>query len=261
MEEIQLKNNPGLSKQAVYKSISKGDEWLFQAHSETDYSELTTSAFENTVKEYSIFLAKKHMDLIDEDLDELELLELFRSQQLKDDSISSQEISLNQRISKESRLVEVGNLPGLFSVRGTKNRRIKTNITPGNYHFVTTSNKNNGVASTSKVFEEKGNVITVDSATEGKAFYQEFEFVGSDHVEVLKPIGFQLNRLRAMFIVTMLNFNAFRYGYGRKRSQERMKTEKILLPINSTSSNELVDWQFAEDFIKSLPYSSNLDRT
>ncbi len=123
------------------------------------------------------------------------------------------------------------------------------------YFYVTTSNKNNGVSCTSRIWEEEGNVITVDSATEGKAFYQEFEFVGSDHVEILSPTDFELNRFRALYVLTLLNFNSFRYGYGRKRAQRRLESEKILLPVDSGG----VNWQFIEEYMKSLPYSSNLE--
>ena len=62
------------------------------------------------------------------------------------------------------------------------------------------------------------------SATEGKAFFQEFNFVGSGHVEVLSPVNFQLDRYRAMYLLTILNFNSFRYGYGQKRAQIKLRT-------------------------------------
>ena len=101
----------------------------------------------------------------------------------------------------------------------------------------------------------RGGVITVDSATDGKAFFQEFDFVGSDHVEVLSPVDFEMNRLRAMYLVTILNFNSFRYGYGRKRAQIRLKSEKLRLPVKLDGN---IDWDFIEELIKSLPYSVNL---
>jgi len=101
-----------------------------------------------------------------------------------------------------------------------------------------------------------GGVITVDSATEGKAFFQEWNFVGSDHVEILSPVNFEIDRFTAMYLVTVLNFNAFRYGYGRKRAQFRLKDEKLLLPMDSRGE---IDWLFIKKYICSLPYSINLE--
>lgn len=124
--------------------------------------------------------------------------------------------------------------------------------------YVTTSNKNNGVSGTSIEVGNKGGVITVDSATEGKSFYQEHDFIGSDHVEVLTPCEFTMNRFRAMFVITMMNFNSFRYGFGRKRAQKRLKTEKILLPIVDKNHNE-IDWELIERYIKQISFSENLN--
>ena len=240
----------------VSKPIAKNDEWLYQAHCDTDYSELSDGLFENATMEYSIFLAKTRLNLLDETLNELDLLNLFRSNQISEGPVTSNRWRLNQNICREFRLICTKTHSGLFSVRGTFERKIRAEIFPGDYFYVTTSNKNNGISGTSSLYKEVGNVISVDSATEGKAFYQEDKFVGSDHVEIISPIGFELNRYRAMFIVTMLNFNSFRYGYGKKRAQIRLKKEKILLPI--AKSGGQVDWNSVEEYIKSLAYSSNL---
>jgi hypothetical protein len=47
----------------------------------------------------------------------------------------------------------------------------------------------------------------------------------------------------------------YRYSYGRKWGIGRMKKTTIKLP---TDNKVEPDWQFMEDYIKSLPYSSNL---
>ncbi len=145
-------------------------------------------------------------------------------------------------------------LSKLFTVRGSKKSYTKNEISFGEFLYITTSNKNNGVCSTSNIYTEKGNVITIDSATDGKAFYQENKFVGSDHVEVLEPINFKLNKYTALFFISLLNSQMFRYGYGRKRSQIRIKKEKLFLPLKDGNPN----FEFMERYIKSLNYSSNL---
>jgi len=146
-------------------------------------------------------------------------------------------------------------LAKLFTVRGSRQSYVKNEISFGEYLYVTTSNKNNGVTCTSNVYTENGNIITIDSATDGKAFYQESKFVGSDHVEVLEPLNFALNKYTALFITSILNLQVFRYGFGRKRSQTRIRQEKLFLPSNQKGEP---DFEFMENYIKSLPYSSSL---
>jgi len=146
-------------------------------------------------------------------------------------------------------------LTKLFNVRGAKRSYTQNEISHGEYLYVTTSNKNNGVASTSSIYTEKGNVITIDSATDGKAFYQEHKFVGSDHVEVLESIDFDLNKYIAMFIISVLNLQLSKYGFGRKRSQKRIQIEKIFLPA---IDDDTPDFEFMENYIKSFSYSSAL---
>ena len=47
----------------------------------------------------------------------------------------------------------------------------------------------------------------------------------------------------------------YRFNYGRKWGIDRMKKSLIKLPVDSDGKP---DWQFMEDYIKSLPYSINL---
>jgi hypothetical protein len=147
------------------------------------------------------------------------------------------------------------NLFDLFNVRGSKSSFVQNEISFGEYLYVTTSNKNNGVAGTSNIYTEEGNVITIDSATDGKAFYQESRFVGSDHVEILEPINFELNKYIALFFVSILNLQIFRYSFGRKRSQTRIRKEKLFLPIDKNGDP---DFKYMENYIKTLNYSQSL---
>ena len=46
-----------------------------------------------------------------------------------------------------------------------------------------------------------------------------------------------------------------KYNFAREISDERLAKEKIKLPVDKKGNP---DWQFMEDYIKSLPYSNNL---
>ncbi len=57
-----------------------------------------------------------------------------------------------------------------------------------------------------------------------------------------------------MFLVTIMNLEKYRYNYGRKCSQTRMKQISIKLP----SKKGQPDFEYMENFIKSLSYSGSI---
>jgi len=146
-------------------------------------------------------------------------------------------------------------LNNLFKIEGSKTTPILDiqEFGFGNFPFVTTSATNNGVEGFYDYFTEKGNILTVDSAVIGYCSYQPFDFSASDHVEKLIP-RFEMDKYIAIFLVTILNKEQYRYNYGRKASQTRLKEREIKLP----SKDGNPDWNFMRDYIKSLPYSTTL---
>lgn len=71
---------------------------------------------------------------------------------------------------------------------------------------------------------------------------------------VLQKVKFEMNAYIALFLQTIINLEQFRYSYGRKFNQDRIRKTKIKLPFK----NNKPDWNFMEEYIKSLPYSVNL---
>ncbi len=143
----------------------------------------------------------------------------------------------------------------LFEITGSRTtpKQDLEEIGKGKYPFVTTQATNNGVEDFYDDYTEDGNVLTIDSAVIGYCSYQAFKFSASDHVEKLIP-KFEMNKYQAMFLVTILNLEQYRYNYGRKASQTRLKKISIQLP----SRDNKPDFEFMENYIKSLPYSVNL---
>ncbi len=140
----------------------------------------------------------------------------------------------------------------LFTVKGTKTtaKKILKNSGYGKYPYVTTRASNNAVDNYYNIFTETGNVLVIDSATIGHATYQENDFSASDHVEKLIP-KFEMNRYIALFLKTIINKEQRRYNYGRKFNQTRIKETVIRLPVK----NNKADFDFMENYIKSIPYS------
>jgi len=146
-------------------------------------------------------------------------------------------------------------LKKLFDIKGSKTTPVSEleEYGVGKYPYVTTQATLNGIDAFFNHYTETGNVLTIDSAVIGYCAYQPLNFSASDHVEKLIP-KFRLNKYVAIFMITILNLEQYRYNYGRKCSQTRLKEINIKLP----SKNNLPDFEFMERYIKSLPYSSSI---
>ncbi|GHV60794.1 hypothetical protein FACS1894195_0180 [Bacteroidia bacterium] len=235
--------------------IKPKDEWTIYAHSKTDYSTLCEGDFINSIADYMIFQAKKDLDILNTDLTESELFLTLNSYFKNEDGV----ITKNKR---NSIVLDFSNwkefeVHKLFEVTGTKTTPLydlETMYGQGDYPYITTRATNNGVAGYYDHTTEKGNILVADSAVIGYVSYQAEDFSASDHVELLMP-KFELNKYIAMFLRTVFMKGSYKYAYGRKFNQDRIRATKLLLPAISDSEP---DWQFMENYIKSLPYSDNI---
>ena len=145
----------------------------------------------------------------------------------------------------------------LFVIR--KGRRLVVSKTPkkGTCPFVSATNKNNGISHMLDLEPiHQGHTITVvyDGNSLAEAFYQSQPYWGVDSVNVLYP-KFDLNPFIAMFLITLMRKEKFRFNYGRKWHKKRMEKSVIKLPVNE---NMKPDWNLMEKFVKSLNYSSGI---
>lgn len=150
-------------------------------------------------------------------------------------------------------------LSHLFNFRkGT--RLIKEDMEEGNVNYLGAISGNNGVRQKISCQESdlyEPNCITVNyNGSVGEAFYQKDPFWASDDVNVLYAKDWwQLNVYRAMFVITIIKANKYKFDYGRKWTMEKMKESTILLPANEDGTP---DWDWMENYIKSLPYSDRI---
>lgn len=152
----------------------------------------------------------------------------------------------------------------------------------GDIPFIGATDSNNGVTSHSdletiaittktgdgnnapmeeKIFE---NCIAVtNNGSVGYAYYQAKPFTCTHDVNPLYLKGHKLTPNIALFLCTLIEKERFRWAYGRKWRPIRMPSSMIKLPAikKMVDGKEVVepDWQFMEDYIKSLPYSKNLE--
>ena len=132
------------------------------------------------------------------------------------------------------------------------------NMNEGGYPYISTSSKNSGIIAYVDEFNHENNKITLSyDGTVGEAFYHTNRFFASEKIAVLDLKNYKLNKYIAMFLTTLIRLEQYRFNYGLKWSIEsRMRKSIINLPVDSFGNP---DWQFMEDYIKSLPYSKNLE--
>jgi type I restriction enzyme M protein len=235
--------------------ITEKDEWIIQAHSQTDYSGLNEGSFIKSIKEYTIFSTKLKLDLLDKDIDELTFSEI-----LNENKISSEEKLKDLDIRKKIGKIKTDwfDIKSIFEVEKGE-RLVEIERVEGDIPLITASSKKNGIVDflAKDVFKDKKkifeNKITIDMFF--NVFYHNFEYFSDDNVHTLIPKFDADNLYKSLFLLTILKESGYKYAYGRQLRIKRLELEKIKLPIDKKGNP---DWEFMEDYIKSLPYSSNL---
>lgn len=147
-------------------------------------------------------------------------------------------------------------LGDLFDIR--KGLRLtKADMLPGNTPYIGASDGNNGVtAYIGQSPIHKGNTISLSyDGSIGEAFYQPMPYWASDAVNTLYPKDFELTPAIGLFICTLIRQEKYRFSYGRKWTQERMRESIIKLPVTKHGKPDF-DWM--DQYIKNLPYSSQI---
>jgi hypothetical protein len=145
------------------------------------------------------------------------------------------------------------NISDLF--RAERGRRLtKENRICGDIPLITAGETNEGLANYIANDEMKiyHDAITIDMFC--NCVYRDYEFACDDNILVL-TINNAVSKYVKLFLSTIIEYDKYRYDYGRQYRLKNFKKHKIKLPIDTKG---LPDWQFMEDYIKSLPYSKEI---
>jgi len=137
-------------------------------------------------------------------------------------------------------------------------RLVKADMVSGDVNYLGAISENNGVREKIETDHfQRPNCITVNyNGSVGEAFYQSEPFWASDDVNILYAKDFwKMNKYIAMFLITVIKANRYRFGYGRKWTLEKMKETNIKLP---SQTDGMPDFIYMENYIKSLPYSDRI---
>lgn len=112
-------------------------------------------------------------------------------------------------------------------------RLTKENMTFGDLNFLGAIQGKNGVRE--KINAEplfQGNCISVNynGCGVGEAYYQKEPFWASDDVNILFLRGHEMNEALAMFFITVIRTEKYRFSYGRKWNKSQMEETVIKLP-------------------------------
>jgi len=149
-------------------------------------------------------------------------------------------------------------MSSLFKVKGVGSitvEKLEKEYGEGTYPYITRTEKNNGLTGFYDYKSAPANVLTIETSLSGLCFYHEYEFSTGDHIAVLTPKSFELNKYRALFIKSVWRKNAYKYDYGRPAIIKNIENTVIPLPA---LPNGNPDWQSIENYIKSLPYADNI---
>lgn len=130
-------------------------------------------------------------------------------------------------------------------------RLTKEEMTNGTRPFVGASNSNNGVTAfvgnTNTSLDK--NVLGVNyNGSVVESFYHPYEAIFSDDVKRLHIRGRQDNKYVLLFIKQLILKQKCKYEYGYKFNGERMKRQKIMLPV---SAPHTPDYVYMEEYMRS----------
>lgn len=130
-------------------------------------------------------------------------------------------------------------------------RLTRANQTDGLKPYISSTAENNGVdgfIGNNAGVREFENVLTLaNSGSVGSTFYQQFEFVASDHVTALKSEN--ADKYAYLFLSSVVKRLEEKYSFNREINDTRIKREKIILPADKNGNP---DFHYMSDFVKKL---------
>lgn len=130
-------------------------------------------------------------------------------------------------------------------------RLTKANQTDGPKPYISSTSENNGVdafiGNDTGVRKFEDVLTLANSGSVGSTFYQQFEFVASDHVTALKSEN--ADKYAYLFLSTVVKRLEEKYSFNRGINDTRIKREKVILPADKQGNP---DFQYMSDFVKKL---------
>lgn len=233
------RNKDEIAGHSVKKVVSADDEWCAEAYMETDYSTLKKADFIDNLK---AFLAYKL--LVKNSGFSVSAKPVDNSKDYQIDTKNWQYFRYDDGTDKS-----------IFKIKKGK-RLTKKDQSDGDIPYVSSSSLNNGIDNYLGNGHTDENCISFACyGSIGEVFYQDQKVWVSDNANVFYLRNRKLNPYLAMFLITVLRLEQFRFSYGMTGKKERLQSFDIKLPVTKKGEP---DWDYMENYIKALPYSSSL---
>lgn len=229
------KSEVGLS---VVKTVTAEDEWLAEAYIDIDYSIITNENFEKNIRG---LLASR----------------LVQGKPINTNHYSNKKIKLDVN---EWKYFTVEEIFGRENILSTNGKTTKDLIDGNKIPYISAKKELNGfekmVSDETEDFISDGNCIVFIQLGQGSAgftTYQDDKFIGM-YGKTICAYHKKLNAYNGIFLETILDTERPKYSFGRSWTGDRLYNTRIKLPAKLNSKNEYEpDWQYMEDYIKSLP--------
>ena len=98
----------------------------------------------------------------------------------------------------------------------------------------------------------RGCLTLAKNGSVGVCFYHENRIVTTSDVITLSFKNKILNKFEGLYFKVLIEKHIFRFNYGRKINNDRLKEIQIVVPI--TSNNE-INFEFINNYIHSIQFS------
>lgn len=258
---------PGLS---VMRKVTWKDEWLAEAYMEKDYSELSKKDFQTTLERYFSYLVRKGSL---KENDKEWMFEYVQSLHVDNHIPDERKVNIELDV-RDWKYFQIGKMFDIYPTKDYKGMYWRDLDDGGTIPVVANSAMNNGIHGfCSLAPTEHGNIITFSDTTEDNTFfYQPEAFIGFAHVQGMHPVGREWTEKELLFFVTILTFaNRDLFNYGRKMRRDTISNSKVKLPAQKNEDGYFIDsdkkfsddgfvpdWEWMDNYMKSLPYSDRI---
>lgn len=238
--------------------INSQGEALPEAYVKTDFSQIDDELFKGVVRKYSLYKYMEENSALEvKDSEKLNwLLDNYNDFEKKYSGIKKKSsIKLSDRKWERFKLNKI--IKNIDNGKSYNASDLTVSDSDEYILYITRTDNNNGVsmcvADEEYPGREKKDAITIGDTT-ATIFFQNKDFVTGPHMIVARADWF--NVFTAHFLIAVLNLEKYRYPvFGRAFLKDLVKETEIELPVNKDGK---VDYEFMEEYIKSLPYTKNL---
>ena len=131
-------------------------------------------------------------------------------------------------------------------------RLTKSQIIPGNIPYISSSLYNNGIQE--YISNDNGalysNCLSIAyNGKEDAVFYHPYEAIFSDNVRIIKYRDKNAGKYQYLYAAAIFRKVRNRFNYGNPMSSEKLRLEKIELPVNEKDE---IDYEFMTKYIQSI---------